>query len=181
MAEQDPIQQLFGLWRRLAVPPAQPSERDLEESEDEALAWMRAAWQRLEAPVWNDTRAPKLHAHAWSSAGTSTGGRSLDRDLTASRSLALVLAACALVLLMLAPRAFTPGDIPSNAARTPEGRGALRVAEQPLESAPAWAAFTPHSLELRSGSVRLILLEDPADFAFEEIDTSLPTAGNQKR
>lgn len=165
MADRDPLDDLAALWQR-ATPPA--LDADGEEPADErtaaSLAWMRAAWDALEAP---EPVVPRPATRAW------------------PLPLAALAAAAALLLLAL-PRpeegaqpvagarvsssagteagpAVSPASGPAGEA---EDEAPLLVDEQPipsLESQALAAPYVPNALELRRGRVRLVLLEAPEE------------------
>lgn len=75
MVERDPIDDLRGLWNRLEAPEPDHSDASGEARDaaaDAAVAWMRAAYGRLEAPVpelpWSLRRRRVVRGAAWMAA-----------------------------------------------------------------------------------------------------------------
>jgi len=133
--ERDPLELLAASWKRLEAPsPA----RDLEKEDEvtrRAVLWLRQAWSTLEAPV---LRAPRRLRFA------------------PFRRRVLRPAVAAALLLAAGAALFLPG-------RPQETRSAAEIvvrAPNPPEPRPVLLPDSrPGRMELRSGPVRLILLQ----------------------
>jgi len=132
----DPLDSLHEAWRNLDSPSPHADEDALTHA---TVAWLRGAWSTLEAPGL-DLAAAR--------AGTAT-----DRDAWRGTHRLLPWAAAVaagwllFVLWLAAPRATT----------TPE------IAVAPIQELPALHAILRDdgSVELRSGVVRLVLVDRP--------------------
>ncbi len=135
----DPLDSLHEAWRSLDSPPPHADEDPSADALTRAtVEWLRGAWEALEAPA--------LESPAMRTAD--------DHDATRERRRLLPLAAAIaagwlLFLLWLA----RPGEEASNG-----------IAVAPEEELPAMHATLRDdgSVELRSGVVRLVLMDPPA-------------------
>jgi len=161
MAERDPVDDLAGLWARLEAPATgDPDAEDvLDPTTAASVAWMRAAWAALEAPV--ERTEPRADLHC-------------DRVEESPRPVttrAVLLLVAAVLLWVGLPRLLPPerDDAPAE-----DGAVAETVPESmqagPREHAAPRPPYTPNALERRHGSVRLILLDDPASAEPEDDD-----------
>jgi hypothetical protein len=143
--ERDPLRELRMAWDRLA--PRDPLE--IQDSIGErATANVRAAWKRIEAPVSRLpeellARSPRFET------------RHATRRVVSALRWALAAGIAGVALYGAWKAALAP-----QAARQIEPRAALDplAAQAPrmVRSVPI-TALTPHSMELRSGNVRLTL------------------------
>lgn len=144
-----PLRELGALYRGLQPPPLADGASAADPRTARVVQWMQSAWRGLEVPP---ARVPELPRRAPQGL----------RALRGPARLALLGAAAALLVLGGAAlwRALRHVDEP---ARAP------RVAENPdnaagggdKESEVEVLAALPDRLELRSGPVRLVLLEPP--------------------
>ena len=141
--ERDPIEELRDAWSALAPPEHAPEELDARTRA--AVDWMRGAWATLEP---GNVVVPRRIA----------ARRALRR--TTSLALVAALAAAILVVLQLATQRGEPaGGGEDVELASSSAADAPAVPNSASPSAPAALAREGGRLELRRGSVRLILLQ----------------------
>jgi len=141
----DPLAQLSQAWQELEAPAANRELEDEDPLTQEAVRWMAEAWSQLEAP-----------------AAVATAEGRPRRRLRILRSAARAVAAALLVraLALLFPHGDAPDPLvegPPTAAGPPPPT----VAQPPAQAAnrPVLLATAEDRIEVRSGSVRLTLLQ----------------------
>ncbi len=142
--DAEALRELGALYRGLRPPPLADGASEADPETARAVQWMRAAWGGLEIPP---ARVPALPRRA---------PRALWRLRGPARSRLLGAAALLLALGGAALwRALRPGAEPARAPRV--AQGPAPAAERGVEV----LAALPDRLELRSGPVRLVLLDPP--------------------
>ncbi len=149
--ELDPLEDLAEAWRSLEAPEPADELGDADATTREVVAWMRAAWRTVEPERRVPTGAPILRPRY-------------------GRPALLRLAAAALIAALAAAVLWRPGaEAPAEpiVAEGPDAPVPEVIPEQPVpEGRVPLASLSSEHIEMRSGSVRLILLTGdghPAD------------------
>jgi len=144
VAERDDLDELRALWRDVR-PPAASEVPDAET--ERAVDWMRAAWRAVEPPA------------------VPLSSLRIARRTSAAPVVLAVLAAAALFLVVMRlvvgddARQPAPTDVAASAddAEVTERPGDEGAPGMNVEASPL-VAIAPDRIEMRQGSVRLILL-----------------------
>lgn len=137
-----PLDELRRAWAAAEPPPPDPDLDQADASTRAAVAWMQAAWSRVEAPVPVAPLALRARRSGW---------RRWAQPLAAAAGVLLALSA-ALWLQRSGP-AVRPGGVDTETTAQIEGPAPTRP-----DTDVEVAALAPDRVELRSGPVRLILL-----------------------
>ena len=161
--DPDPLEELRESWNSLE-PPAPVRDLAAEDAETRAaVRWMASTWNALEAPEPRAVPTPIR----------STVVRRAAPVLSLAPRLALAAAAGLFVWFGFVASRPDPSDTAlSNSGLSQSGaaNGAPELAAVTAPSAPVLLAATEERVEMRSGGVRLVLLQPPA-----------PTAGGTPR
>jgi len=138
----DELEELRSLWRDVRPPAVSDS---LDEETERAVEWMRAAWNAVEAPPLPaalERSVPRETTTGWTGA-----------------ALFLIAASVFVVFALRSPIVEGPGSRPvddtaTNALEHPEGTNPTGTDVE----APPFVAMASDRIEMRRGSVRLVLL-----------------------
>jgi hypothetical protein len=143
-AAREPADELRALYGRLEPPPLADGVEEADADTQRVARWMQAAWRGIEPPraLRPPERALAPHPHR------SWHGRRV-RWLVIAAAAAVLLAAGGLFLLSRPAPATRPLSS-ETAAPAPDSPAGIEV-----------LAIDPERVELRSGPVRLVLLDPP--------------------